>query len=58
VNGDRSRRIIVAPAAEIVGRQVRTLLDEGWPVIGLVGDFDADRDVLDEFVRDVTRGES
>ena len=58
MNGDRSRRIIVAPAAEIVGRQVRTLLDEGWTVIGLVGDFDADRDVLDEFVRDVTRGES
>ena len=51
------RRIIIAPTAGIVGRQVRTLLDDGWTVLGFVGDFDADRDVLDEFVRDVTRGE-
>jgi hypothetical protein len=55
---DRSRRIIIGPAGETVGRQVRTLLDDGWRVIGFVGDFDADREVLDEFVRDVNRPES
>ena len=53
-----SNRIIIGPDGEIVGRQVRTLLDDGWRVIGFVGDFDADRDILDEFVRDVTRPES
>ena len=50
--------MIVAPSAEIVGRQVRTLLDDGWRVIGFVGDFDADREILDEFVRDVNRPDS
>ena len=54
-NEDRPRRLIVAPAAEIVGRQVRVLLDEGCRVKGFVGDFDADRDALDEFVADVVR---
>jgi hypothetical protein len=56
-NEDRPRRLIVAPAAEIVGRQVRVLLDEGCRVKGFVGDFDADRELLDEFMRDVTRVE-
>jgi hypothetical protein len=50
---DRPRRIIIAPAAEFVGRQVRTLLDDGCRVIGFVGDFDADRELLDEFLRDM-----
>ena len=48
-----SERLIVAPDAEIVGRQVRSLLDEGIRVAGFVGDVDADRDALDEFLRDV-----
>jgi hypothetical protein len=50
-----SRRLIVAPAAEIAGAQVRRILDDGGAVAGFVGDFDADRDVLDEFVADVVR---
>ena len=47
------KRLIVAPDAEIVGRQVRHILDEGIRVAGFVGDFAADRDALDEFLRDV-----
>jgi hypothetical protein len=50
--------MIVGQDGEIVGRQVRALLDDGWRVIGFVGDFDADHGVLDEFVRDVSRSES
>ena len=51
----RGGRLIVAPDAEIVGEQVRRILDDGGRVAGFVGDFDADRDALDEFVRDVVR---
>jgi hypothetical protein len=58
VSEARGRRLIVAPAAEIVGRQVRALLDDGWRVLGFVGDPDADREALDEFLRDVHRPES
>lgn len=52
--------IIVAPDAEIVGRQVRRILDDGifddsGTVAGSVGDFEADRAALDEFVRDAAR---
>ena len=55
MNEDRpSRRLIVAPRAENAGRQVRALLDDGRHVIAFVGDFEADREVLDEFVRDVS----
>jgi hypothetical protein len=53
-----SRRIVVAPTSEIVGRQVRQILDDGARVAGFVGDFDADRDSLDEFVADVVRDAS
>jgi len=48
-----SRRLIVAAAADIAGAQVRRILDDGGTVAGFVGDFDADRDALDEFFRDV-----
>jgi len=58
VSEEQGRRIIIGPDGEVVGRQVRALLDDGWRVIGLVGDFDADHAVLDEFVRDVTRPQS
>jgi len=54
----RPRRLIVASAAEIVGREVRTLLDDDVPVEGFVGDFDVARDALDEFVRDVDTNQS
>jgi hypothetical protein len=50
-----TRRIIVAPSAEIVGRQVRRILDDGGRAAGFVGDHQADHDALDEFVRDVVR---
>jgi hypothetical protein len=50
-----AERLIVASSAEIAGRQVRRILDEDGRAAGFVGDFDADRDVLDEFVRDVVR---
>ena len=53
-----ARRIIVGPSAEITGRQVRRILDDGGRVAGFVGDFEADHDALDEFVRDVVRDES
>jgi hypothetical protein len=55
VNEHRAARIIVAPSAEIVGRQVRRILDDGRRVAGFVGDFDTDRDVVAEFVADVAR---
>jgi hypothetical protein len=58
VSEEQGRRIIIGPDGEVVGRQVRALLDDGWRVIGLVGDFDADHEVLDEFVRDVSRPQS
>jgi hypothetical protein len=48
-------RIIVASSAEIAGQQVRRILDDGDRVAGFVGDFNADRDALDEFVYDVVR---
>ena len=50
-----ARRIVVAPAAEIAGRQVRRILDDGGRVAGFVGDLETDHDALDEFVRDVVR---
>jgi hypothetical protein len=54
------RRLIVAPNAEIVGRWVRRILDDrilddDVRVAGFVGDLDADREVLDEFVGDAVR---
>jgi len=52
---ERPRRLIVATSAEIAGRQLRDVLDDGDRGMGFVGDFDADRDALDEFVRDVSR---
>ena len=52
---DRPRRLIVAPAAEIVGRQVRQILDNGGAVAGFVGDLENDEDALDQFVGDVAR---
>jgi len=55
---DRGRRIVVGRDGEVVGRQVRSLLDDGGRVIVFLGDFEADGEALDEFVRDVSRDRS
>ena len=52
---DRGRRIVVGRDGEVVGRQVRALLDDGGRVIAFLGDFEADGEALDEFVQDVSR---
>jgi hypothetical protein len=44
---------VIGPDAEAVGRDLRARLDRDARVAGFVGDPDADRAALEEFLRDV-----
>ncbi len=50
-----SVHVAVGPDADAVGRTVREQLDRGERAAAFVGDPDADRDALEEFLRDVIR---
>jgi hypothetical protein len=49
--------VVVGADAVTVGRTVRDRLDRGEHTVAFVGDPDADREPLDQFVRDVVRDE-
>ena len=50
--------MIVDSDAGVIGRALRERLDRDERAAAFVGDFDADREALDEFVRDVVRAGS
>ena len=55
MSSDGSPTLVVGTDAEVVGRRVRAVLDEGGRVHAFVGDLDADRAAVSAFVADVAR---